>query len=60
MKPLKLAMTRVTLRTAAQFAGTEPTGAELGALHECTHDACFIANSVESEALCEPQPWVSG
>lgn len=54
----QLAMTRVTLRPAAQFAGAEPTDAELKTLHHQAHDACFIANSVKSEVVCEPQPWV--
>lgn len=53
----KQAMTRVTLRPAVQFAGPEPTPAELEALHHRAHEECFIANSVKSEVLCEPQPW---
>lgn len=56
----QLAMTRVTLRPAVQFANTGPTPEELAALHHRAHEACFIANSVKSEVLCEPQepqPW---
>lgn len=49
------AMTRVTLRPAVQFgAGRSPTPDELRALHHQAHEACFIANSVKTEVLCEP------
>jgi organic hydroperoxide reductase OsmC/OhrA len=51
----KLAMTQVTLRPEVAFSGArEPTHAELVALHEAAHDACYIANSVTTEVLCEP------
>lgn len=49
------AMTRVTLRPAVRFgAGRSPTPDELRALHHRAHEACFIANSVKTEVLCEP------
>ncbi len=51
----KLAMTQVTLRPQAQFAGERrPTREQLEALHHQAHEACFIANSVTSEVRCRP------
>lgn len=51
----KLAMTQVTLRPEAGFAGArQPTRAEIDAMHHEAHAECFIANSVKSEVLCEP------
>ena len=51
----KLAMTRVTLRPDVTFSGARvPRRDELVELHEAAHDACFIANSVKTEVLCEP------
>lgn len=49
------AMTQVVLRPAVQFApGKGPTADELLELHHRAHAACFIANSVKTEVLCEP------
>jgi organic hydroperoxide reductase OsmC/OhrA len=54
----RLAMARVTLRPRVQCSGErQPTPAELQALHHEAHEACFIANSVRTEVLCEPRPW---
>ena len=51
----KLAMTLVTLRPQVVFAGeTQPSRAEVEALHHAAHEECFIANSVKSEVRCEP------
>ncbi|BEV70712.1 MULTISPECIES: OsmC family protein [unclassified Paludibacterium] len=51
----RLAMTRVTLRPAVQFAGPQcPDREEIVAMHQLAHEACFIANSVKSEVRCEP------
>jgi organic hydroperoxide reductase OsmC/OhrA len=51
----QLAMTRVTLRPAVQFAAAhKPTPEELHALHHRAHASCFIANSVKTEVVCEP------
>lgn len=51
----KLAMSVVTLRPRVQFAGGHiPSRAQLEALHEAAHDACFIANSVRTQVRCEP------
>lgn len=51
----QLAMTRVTLHPAVQFApGHAPTAQMLQTLHHRAHASCFIANSVKTEVLCEP------
>ena len=50
----KLAMTRVTLRPAVTFSGTQPDADKVRALHEKAHEKCFIANSVKTEILVEP------
>ncbi len=51
-----LAMTRVTLRPQVSFGGEKvPSPDELRQLHERAHHACFIANSVKTEVVVEPQ-----
>src|SRR5262249_6206763 len=51
-----LARTKVTLRPAVGFGGeTPPTTEELRQLHDRAHHACFIANSVKTEVIVEPQ-----
>ncbi len=51
-----LAMTRVTLRPEVAFSGEKiPSTEELRQLHERAHHACFIANSVKTEVVVEPQ-----
>jgi organic hydroperoxide reductase OsmC/OhrA len=51
----KLAITSVKLRPTVTFSGTQPGAAELRALHEKAHDKCYIANSVRTEILVEPE-----
>ena len=52
----RLAVTRVTLRPQVRFGGDrEPGPEELRQLHEQAHHACFIANSVKTEIVVEPQ-----
>lgn len=51
----RLAMMTVTLRPRTVFAGPPPDAATLAALHHAAHQACFIANSVHTEVLCEPR-----
>jgi organic hydroperoxide reductase OsmC/OhrA len=51
----KLAITRVTLRPAVTFGGAPPEADKVRALHEQAHEACFIANSVKTEVLVEPE-----
>jgi organic hydroperoxide reductase OsmC/OhrA len=51
-----LAMTRVILRPQVAFSGEKiPNPEELRQLHERAHHACFIANSVKTEVVVEPQ-----
>lgn len=50
------AMTHVLLRPQVRCIGQrQPTAAELQALHEQAHEACFIANSVTTEVRLEPR-----
>jgi organic hydroperoxide reductase OsmC/OhrA len=49
-------MTRVVLRPKVEFGGDRrPSAAELADLHHQAHQACFIANSVKSQVVIEPQ-----
>ena len=51
-----LAVTKVTLRPEVRFSGEkQPTTEELRQLHDRAHHACFIANSVKTEVVVEPQ-----
>jgi organic hydroperoxide reductase OsmC/OhrA len=51
-----MAMTKVTLRPEVTFSGEkDPTSDEIRQLHERAHHACFIANSVKSEVVVEPE-----
>jgi organic hydroperoxide reductase OsmC/OhrA len=51
----KLAMTRVTLKPSVTFNGTRPSEADVRALHAGAHARCFIANSVRTEVVIEPE-----
>ena len=52
----KIAVTRVVLHPTVTFSGTNaPDEALHSKLHHEAHDACFIANSVTTEVLCEPK-----
>ncbi len=51
----KMAMTRVTLRPSVVFGGAPPSAEQLRDLHEKAHERCFIANSVRTEIVIEPQ-----
>jgi organic hydroperoxide reductase OsmC/OhrA len=50
----RMAMTVVTLRPRAVFAGRQPTPEELSSLHHRAHEECFIASSVKTDVRCEP------
>ena|ERR1022692_516076 len=51
----KVAMTQVTLRPKAAFAGIpSPTKIDIDSMHHEAHSECFIANSVKTEVRCEP------
>jgi organic hydroperoxide reductase OsmC/OhrA len=51
----RLAVTKVTLRPRVTVSGRAPTAAEFAALHHAAHEQCFIANSVRSEVVLEPE-----
>ena len=51
----RMAITRVTLRPEIAFSGTGPAPGQLEQLHEKAHEKCYIANSVRSEVVVEPQ-----
>jgi organic hydroperoxide reductase OsmC/OhrA len=45
----KIAMTRVTLRPRVTWGGNAPDEPTIADLHHRAHEACFIANSVNTE-----------
>lgn len=52
----RLAIIKVALRPVVTFGGEKaPTPDELRLLHDQAHHACFIANSVKTEVVVEPQ-----
>ena len=52
----RLAVTAVTLRPRVVFSGAKiPDRAALDALHHAAHEECFIAASIRSEVIIEPQ-----
>ncbi len=51
----KMAVTRITLHPKAVFAGErQPDAEEIARIHERSHGACFIAQSIKSEVIIEP------
>ena len=51
----KLVVARVTLHPEVKFSGARlPDANVLNALHHEAHEECFIANSVNTEIVCEP------
>lgn len=52
----KLAITRVTLKPRVVFSGEKlPSDDDVRALHERSHEECFIASSVLTVVVVEPQ-----
>ena len=52
----KLAITMVTLRPQVAFSGEkQPSADQVSELHEQAHHACFIASSVKTHVIVEPQ-----
>ena len=49
----KIAMTRVTLHPRVTWGGNPPAEAAIADLHHRAHEACFIANSVNTEVKIE-------
>jgi organic hydroperoxide reductase OsmC/OhrA len=53
----KLAITRVTLRPQIKWSpGVTVSADDLEKMHHDAHVGCFIANSVKTEVVVEPQP----
>ncbi len=51
----RLALTQIRLRPKVVFSGPGPSTEELGKLHEAAHRGCFIAASIRSDVVIEPQ-----
>jgi organic hydroperoxide reductase OsmC/OhrA len=51
----RLAMTRVVLRPRLTFGGAIPDAAQLRELHDRAHHECYIANSVLTVVVIEPE-----
>jgi organic hydroperoxide reductase OsmC/OhrA len=52
----RLFVSRVTLRPQVTFGGEHaPTAQEISELHHRAHEGCFIAQSVKTEVVVEPQ-----
>ena len=49
----KIAMTRVNLRPRITWGGEAPNEAAIADLHHRAHEACFIANSVNTEVTVQ-------
>jgi organic hydroperoxide reductase OsmC/OhrA len=49
----KMAMTSVTLHPRVSWAGNTPNAAMIADLHHRAHDACFIANSVNTQVTVQ-------
>ncbi|MCB9639794.1 MAG: OsmC family protein [Myxococcales bacterium] len=51
----KMAVTKITLYPKATFSGErQPDAEEIARVHERSHGACFIAQSIKSEVVIEP------
>ncbi|MDO8380087.1 OsmC family protein [Phenylobacterium sp.] len=53
--PGRMAVTRVWLRPAVTWQGTQPTPEQLDRLHHEAHEECYIANSVRTEIVVAPR-----
>lgn len=54
--PKRLAITRVVLRPRVRFGAENPPSPEIAQkMHDQAHHGCFIANSVKTEVLVEPE-----
>jgi len=47
-------MTEVVLRPHVRYQGRVPSLEESRAMHDDSHERCFMANSVRTEVKCEP------
>lgn len=50
----RIAITRILLSPRVTFKGDLPSEAQHQDLHHRAHDACFIANSLTAEIICQP------
>jgi organic hydroperoxide reductase OsmC/OhrA len=51
----KIVVAKVRLRPLVAFSGpSAPSNGELDTLHHQAHEACYIANSIITEVICEP------
>jgi organic hydroperoxide reductase OsmC/OhrA len=46
-------ITKITLRPKITWVGAPPSAEQLDKLHHRSHDACYIANSVNAEVVVE-------
>ncbi|MBK5260875.1 MAG: OsmC family protein [Thermoanaerobaculia bacterium] len=51
----KLAMTRIVLRPEVRFDGNAPDARTIADLHHRAHEECFLARSVKTEIIVEPE-----
>jgi len=52
----RMSMTRVLLRPRVVFGGEHAAStADVAAMHDEAHHACYIANSVKTLIACEPR-----
>ena len=51
----RLSLTRVILRPRIEFAGEMPAQTDIDDLHREAHEECYLANSVKTEIVVEPQ-----
>ena len=52
----RMSMTRVVLHPRVVFSGERPaSSADIAAMHDEAHHACYIANSVRTVIGCEPR-----
>ncbi len=51
--PMRMAITKVTLRPKIVYSSAPPDKAKLDELHHQAHELCFIANSVKTEITIE-------
>ena len=49
----RMAVSRIVLRPAIEFAGESPDAETLARLHHEAHEKCFIANSLRTEIVVE-------
>ena len=49
----RMAVSRIVLRPAIEFAGESPDAETLARLHHEAHEKCFVANSLRTEIVVE-------